>query len=282
MRFLRTSGISLRMCFFICMTALLPVYAQTPGSAMTHKVIKVGHRPAESLVEAAKVYLSEKGVIVTDERTNSVIVKDYPENIEKIEQLIKDLDIPQPMVKVNVTYNGMGQSVTSGVKGAAVKTSKGWKYYVKPDFSSGNSSGSVSMNLSMVSGSDGFIKIGEQVPYTEWFYQYAYGRRYVGANVVFQEVSTGFFVTPVVRGKEIDVSIAPGIYYYDGKKRNKIIFREASTEVVMKDGQTMVIGSGASADSKNYDLLSHILGAVSSRQKEDFSFTVTVKIIKGM
>jgi type II secretory pathway component HofQ len=282
MRLLKANTFTLLLGLLICVMVFTPVSAQTPPSKMTHKIIRIGHRPAESLVEAAKVYQSADGVIVTDERTNSLIVKDYPENIAKIEQLVKDLDIPQPMVRVYVNYNGLGKSGTAGIRGGAVKTSKGWSYWAQPDYSSGTSSHQTSMNLAIVSGSDGFIKIGEVVPYTEWFYQYAYGRRYIASNVVFQEVTTGFFVSPTVRGKEVDLSIAPGIYYFDGKKRNKIIFREARTEVTMRDGQTMVIGSGNSSDQHNWDLLSHILGAVSSHQKEVFSFTVTVKIMKGM
>jgi len=257
-------------------------YEIIPAQEMSHKVFRISNCKAESMVPVAQLYLSPGGKIVVDERTNALIVKDYPENLAQIEAILKDTDVPTPQVVVNVKFLGNEKSSTTGIYAGAKKTKNGWVIAAQPNISGSDSSISTSMKLMIMSGSDGFIKMGEQIPYTQWFYQYCLGRGYIGQAVVFKEVSTGFFVSPQVMEDHIVVSIAPGIYYHDGKNRNMIRFVECQTTVSVKDGQTVVIGVGNTKEESTNLLISRILGVEHIKSDEVYTMMLTVKKVKGM
>lgn len=269
------------LCQLTAPLVITGVYAQDTSQKITHKIYRLSHRPADSLVDIIKIYMSKDGIAVTDARTNSLIVKDYPDNLAKISEIIKEMDIPLPQVRIYLSFLGNTNANSSGIFGSATKTKNGWVVNASPDFSSSKSSNATTMNLAVLSDSDGFIKMGERVPYVTWFYDYCMGRRYVAKGVIFQEVTTGFFVSPRVRDDGIYVRVAPGIYYFDGRNKNKIIFREVETEVFLKDGQSMVVGVGESGKSGSVGLISRIVGAGTFSQDEVFSMEMTVKLIKG-
>jgi type IV pilus assembly protein PilQ len=54
------------------------------------------------LTQAIKKLLSERGTVIEDARTNSIIVNDIPSKIPVITQLVAALDVPQPQVMLEV------------------------------------------------------------------------------------------------------------------------------------------------------------------------------------
>ncbi|OGC91114.1 MAG: hypothetical protein A2142_01105 [candidate division Zixibacteria bacterium RBG_16_48_11] len=65
------------------------------------KVLRVYQATASNLVKPIKTVLSERGSVDTDDRTNSIIVRDIPANIEKAEQLLKQLDRPVEQIRIS-------------------------------------------------------------------------------------------------------------------------------------------------------------------------------------
>ena len=249
---------------------------------MTHRIFRLSHRTPVEMAEVIKLYLSKNGVFAMDNRTNSLIVKDYPENLEKIARLVVQTDVPAPQVRIKVNFMGSTTRNNSSLYAGAVKSGGNWYVVANPNISSSKTSTTGSMNLAVTSGSSGFIRVGQSVPqsYVTWFYDYALRRGYVTRQVVFKEVSTGFYATPSVRGDNIYLDVSPGISYFDGKHRSRVIFREARTSVRIRDGQTMVLGVSDSDKKGSRGLISRIVGGGSFRENQVFSMTVTVKIIK--
>jgi type II secretory pathway component GspD/PulD (secretin) len=66
------------------------------------KVLKIEHGSAQSLFEVADSLKSEQGKISFDQNSNSLIVFDCPENIERIAQVIKGIDIREKQVEIKV------------------------------------------------------------------------------------------------------------------------------------------------------------------------------------
>ncbi|UCG39328.1 MAG: type IV pilus secretin PilQ, partial [bacterium] len=64
------------------------------------EIIPISYSKAEDLVGQLSSFLSGRGSITTDKRTNSLIVKDIEDNIIKIKGLVGDLDIPTPQVRI--------------------------------------------------------------------------------------------------------------------------------------------------------------------------------------
>ncbi len=65
------------------------------------KVFQVYQATASSLTKPIKAILSERGSVDTDDRTNSIIVRDVPERIVKVAELIKELDRPVEQIRIS-------------------------------------------------------------------------------------------------------------------------------------------------------------------------------------
>lgn len=270
----------LLILLFFGITAGIASSEEAKGELIT-KMFKLNNGTCEEMEPVVSMHLSKDGKVVAIPRLNALMVKDYAENISKIEAILKTADIPSPMVRVTVNFAGRSQQTTSGIYAGAVPYGKYWLVGVKPNFTSTNQNVSSTINLAISSGSSGFFRVGENVPYKSWFYTYCTRHGYIKAEgIQFVSVSTGFFVTPQVRGDRIFVSIAPGISYFDGNKRGKIKFVEAASEVEVKDGQTVLLGVGDSSSSGSENLISNIVGIGSFKENEKYTIMVTVKKIK--
>ncbi|MBI1820141.1 MAG: type IV pilus secretin PilQ [Nitrospirae bacterium] len=64
------------------------------------RLIPVNYATVKDLQDSVKGLLSKKGNIAVDSRSNSLIIKDIPENIEKISTLVKTLDNKTPQVMI--------------------------------------------------------------------------------------------------------------------------------------------------------------------------------------
>lgn len=69
--------------------------------AVQLRVIPVENASAKDMKAAVKAMLSDRGFVDTDERTNSIIVRDIPDNIVKIEEFVKGLDKETKQVKIS-------------------------------------------------------------------------------------------------------------------------------------------------------------------------------------
>jgi len=64
------------------------------------RTIAVNYSKVEDVEKQVKSVLSQKGTVVADTRTSTVVVSDFDENISKVEQLIRALDIPPSQVLI--------------------------------------------------------------------------------------------------------------------------------------------------------------------------------------
>ncbi|MGD8866518.1 MAG: AMIN domain-containing protein [Gemmatimonadales bacterium] len=65
------------------------------------QIFKVNYAPVQSVAEALAPAISERGKVISNEATNSVIVTDVPENLEISRQIIGDLDVRTPQVVIS-------------------------------------------------------------------------------------------------------------------------------------------------------------------------------------
>lgn len=268
----------LLICFLIFFICRLPALtAENSDRGMVVKIIRLNNGNAVDLVETASMYKSPGGVVVADKRLNALIIKDYPENIERISALLKDTDIALPHARIKVQFLGVSSSSGTGLYGGAVKHGNQWHVWAKPDFTSTSGYQSTTMELLLMSGSSGYIRVCTSVPYISWFYTYAFNRGYIQSGIQFLNLSTGFYVTPRVTSDGVHLTIAPGITYNDGREERQIKFVEAQTEVFIRNGATVTVGVGDSSDSSSRGLISRIVGAGSMKSTETFKMIVSAK-----
>jgi type IV pilus assembly protein PilQ len=79
------------------LAALKQEYELTP---LETRLIPVSYAQADELQARAKDLLSPKGSIAVDERTNTLIARDIPGNLNHVEELVRTLDTQTPQVLV--------------------------------------------------------------------------------------------------------------------------------------------------------------------------------------
>lgn len=81
------------------MTVARPIAPEGEEDLVT-RMIPVNYGRAKELQESMRSILTKKGTISSDVRSNNLIVKDNPENVEKIASLVKTLDTKTPQVMI--------------------------------------------------------------------------------------------------------------------------------------------------------------------------------------
>lgn len=250
------------------------------------EVIPVMYGTAKDLVKSVKTVISTRGTIDTDDRTNSLVIRDTPEFVQKVKQLVATLDKETNQIKIasqllevesgSLTELGIDWSMISRKSAQLMEgdktegsftqktdkvTDKVGKYTfatVQGDFDiQGTISALVNSNkgkiiahpeITTVDNREAFIQMGQKIPIKQ-FDQ--------AGNVVieFEEVGTILRVTPHITAQNrILLKLKPerSSYTYDA---NGVIINtnNAETNVVVENGQTAVIGGlTTQTETKNH------------------------------
>lgn len=65
------------------------------------RIIRISNSTAATVVEAVKSLLSSRGIVSSDSRTNSIVLQEIPDNIEKVSEYIKQLDQPPRQIRIS-------------------------------------------------------------------------------------------------------------------------------------------------------------------------------------
>jgi type IV pilus secretin PilQ/predicted competence protein len=248
---------------------------QTATVPLETAVIPVRHGTAKDLVKSVKSVISQRGTIDTDDRTNSLVIRDTPEHIEKVELLVKTLDQETNQIKIEAKLLeiesgaleelGLNWSMMSRRSAQLVDGDKPEAKYsqhtdrvsdptatytfatVHGDFDfEGAVSALVSSNkgkiiahpeITTVDNREAFIQMGQRIPIKQFD---------EAGNVVitFEEVGTILRVTPHVTSEDrILLKLRPERSSYTFDANGVIInTNNAETNVVVESGQTAVIG----------------------------------------
>jgi protein transport protein HofQ len=261
------------------------------AQALEYILIKINHRSADELINQVKPLLSDTGKVTADVRTNSLLVVDRRENLDKIEEFVALIDKPSRSLRIKATFfdenifNDLNLGVNWNYSGANFTVGNvsgitwGSGLYLETTTKGGveKSQRLIVQNLLIISGSTGEFITGKSVPIDERVIVYFnnWGIQYEG--VVFRDVSTGFKVTPTVLGSgKIRIDIEPFLSYFADGKSGEIIFKEIKTSVVVANGEDVVI---ATNDVSGSNLAADIFSGFSSRNgKGRYYFTINVTI----
>jgi len=70
-------------------------------ASLETRIIKIKNSTSESVVDAVKSLLSDRGKATADPRTNSIVLQEIPENIDNVEEFIHKLDQPPNQIKIS-------------------------------------------------------------------------------------------------------------------------------------------------------------------------------------
>ncbi len=232
------------------------------------RIISLSHSQVQEIQQAISSLGSPDGLITTDPRTNSLIIRDYPKSLELIEQVIEQLDVPVPQIRIEVKllevdtdrmYQlGLNWDLNTGGTNPLVITAA-------TDLSTSNtvqtilgiSSGTLTLDatitalenqgvahmvarpsISVLDNVQGRIFMGEKVPLRELD---------VAGNVTIalKDIGIELIVTPhVVEDDWIILELFPKreSFRIDPSAGIIVTTQDASTTVKVRDGETVVIG----------------------------------------
>jgi type II secretory pathway component GspD/PulD (secretin) len=227
-------------------------------------VIKVQYRRAAELVPIVQTLLSNEGTVTVSERTNSLVVVGTPEAIQRVHAYLERFDQPVEQVRIRVRFDttGADEERAVAIRGRYssddLSVATGGKRRDGVDISVADrerrqKSYSESFVVAM-SGSPAFIITGKEIPYrsrSPFFNRYAPG----GGTTTWQNVESGFEVTPTIVGDTVHLKIVPRLAY-DDRKDGVIRFFAAQTELTAPLGQWVEIGG---ADEHQNEIIKEIL-----------------------
>ena len=192
-------------------------------------IIPVQSRSAAEVLPAVKTLLSPNGKAVADVRTNSLIITDEYEAIQKIREFIEGYDKPVQQVRVRVRFmealssQGRSASAEGGVSGrhwhVATGRTRREGVHARVEDRRRRQGHRSEYFVNVTSGSPAYIVTGKNILFRErWVYL---TQRYAayGDRIVAQRVETGMDVTPVIVGDHARIEITPTISHLDPQGR---------------------------------------------------------------
>ncbi len=236
------------------------------------KIIPLNFADVSDLKESLSKILSKRGTIEVDTRTNSLIITDVPEMVQKVEIAARELDTKTPQVLIEAmmvdvkisdndewgtiitqltnlkSYNdattlstNLPASQTNSISFSAVTENFNidgiidlWVYQNKASILA-------SPKVLTLDNQEAKIEIIEKIPYVETVDTGG------GAttNIKFEEAGVKLSVTPhITSGKFISMNVKPEQSFKTGDFGGRPIIdeRRAETNLLVRDGQTIVIG----------------------------------------
>lgn len=230
---------------------VLWLFALLAGSALAaeqFRMITLQHRLARDLVPVIEPLVGPEGSVRAIDQ--HLLVTASPERLAQIESVIERLDVMRRNVRITVSHSRDAQmqqrgaavsgTIRAGDVGVSVppEADGGVRLDVYGDDRLLYESGSGF--LTVLDGERTYIRSGQIVPFTEqWL---IWTRRYavVQQTTVFQEVSTGFAVTPRYSGEFVELEITPRIAALN--QAGYIDFEALSTTVSVRPGEWFDLG----------------------------------------
>lgn len=227
------------------------------------EVYSVFYAELDTIKEAVQLMVGEGGSVVLEPKQRKLIVMATDAEHKQIEALLKELNAPPKNVFIQVEFLGSSREKQSeysiGAKGRVVIREGGatsGKITIKPRVINELSEGSSRsmQSLLVMSGRTGEIFIGEEVPYAEWFLDYAtlYGYLDETLTLKWHKVGASLLVEPrVIDNGLIHLKLTPQIKGLVDNNPYHTKFSQVATEITVRDGQTVNLG-GLAKDNDFY------------------------------
>jgi hypothetical protein len=127
-------------------------------------------------------------------------------------------------------------------------------------------------------GAESILTVATKVPYNQaaYYYDYAAGAGYIQRQIVFTDVGTSLRVrASVLPDNQIKVLLTPRISYFSIERSGAIDFTEATTELIVPNGQPVSLGGST---TKMHEVTRQILGYRNAASTNETSLTVTATI----
>lgn len=244
------------------------------------QIIQISNSTSDDIVKAVGSLLTDRGKATSDPRSNSIIIQEVPENMQKVTSFITELDRPAKQIKIStqileISSDGLEElGVQWTAQGSYTTDDAGRSYYQKGQVLADrttdpigkytvsllqrgwsvdavvtaivkNGKGKIVAHpeITTIDNKEARIQMGQKVPVKQFD---------ESGNVItkFEEVGTILRVTPhITAANQILMHLMPERSTYQFDPNGVIInTSNAETNVIVANGQTAVIGGLTTQD----------------------------------
>jgi hypothetical protein len=127
-------------------------------------------------------------------------------------------------------------------------------------------------------GGESILSVATKVPYSQaaYYYNYAAGLGYIQRQIVFTDVGTSLRVNAsVIADNQIRVRLTPRISYFSVERSGAIDFTEATTELIVPNGQPVSLGGST---THMHEVTRQILGYRDRASSSEANLTLTATV----
>lgn len=234
--------------FFITLVLSAAVYAEEPEL----KLYPVRYSDPAMIAEAVPALMPSTNGLSIQIVDRKLAVRGTAEQHAVVGMMLQEIDKPPKNVQINVEFASAGQNAIreSGIrpKGPIIIRNEEVHGSFEGRFSkrSTTSRENTTQMLVAMDGHSAMLRVGESVPYLAWLTEYSWRHGYIReVNIEWRDVGSFLSVKPEILGDGplIRIRLMPTLSgrLNDGTKQT-IEFTELTTEVTVRDGQTLSIG----------------------------------------
>jgi len=258
---------------------------QLEAGSVETVIIPVQFRNAAEILPVIKNLLSKEGKASIDVRTNSLILTDNDESINKVRKFLAGYDKRVKQVRIRLKFEETGSYGDRSISMEGKISGKGWQVakgrkrrngvevHMRDKRQDRRQSSEYFINV--MSGSWAYILVGKEIPYVERWTDLCQRYAHCVGRVVFQRIETGMEVRPIIIGNHAHLEITPRISHEVSKGERDIIrFTKASTELTVPLGEWVnIVGT----DEKSNEVIKAILESGIGKQKVSLTMALMVE-----
>ncbi len=237
---------------FLLLTAILFFAAMTPDwcCADQSRSFELQHRSVEELIPLLTP-LADPETRIGGEGQR-LVIRGSQDDIATLAGILKEFDRQIAQFVIQVRQSRQTQQLqrqgrqlsTAGNKNAAtLSTGSG--------LTLSNNQQAVTQTLRIAEGQRGFLQIGRDEPFSRGMRMLAGDIFGFGENIEYREVTTGFWVSPELRGTRLRLQLTPQMSTLDSAARQKTVeFQQSSTVVEIPLGRWVNLSTSASEQSQ--------------------------------
>lgn len=268
--------------FFIAFVLSVAVYAVEPEL----KLYPVRYSDPAMIAEAVPALMPSTNGLSIQVVDRKLAVRGTAEQHAIVAMMLREIDKPPRNVQINVEFSSTGQTASreAGIrpKGPVVIRDGELHGTFEGRFGNQNTTSreNTTQMLVAMDGQSAMLRVGESVPYLAWLTEYSWRHGYIReVNIEWRDVGSFVSVRPEILGNGplIRVRLTPTLSgrLNDGTKQT-IEFTELTTEVTVRNGQTLSIGGF----NKDQEFSSKFLVGRSGVSKSSImDITLTLRIL---
>jgi type II secretory pathway component GspD/PulD (secretin) len=207
----------------------------------------------EAAEKTAAQIVSPEGKLVPDKSGNRLIIYDTPENHLILAKALKKVRAPAANVRIRVSFVGESSQNLEhlGVDGKVGSDPTKASARVQLENMSSSLASLVQQELLVISGGKAHLRVGTDVPYADWFWNYGIQCKLWSGPTRWKEVGAQLVVEPYVIGSKVRVRLTPEFSYVLDQETLSTSIEKLTTEVFVENGQEIELG-GLTASNRDF------------------------------